>query len=75
MKSPFGENMRIARTTWGYTQERAAELIGISRASVAAYELSNAQPSFEILEKIIEVYRIVDLSDFIFDPHYFSSPR
>ena len=50
-------NHRYLRKKYGYTQLEFCELIGVSRASLSAYELGIARMPIEILVKVSEVTR------------------
>lgn len=58
----MSENMRVtlkvARELKGYTQSKAAELIGISKDTLSNYERGKSYPDIPILRKIEKVYQI-----------------
>lgn len=52
------ENIRYLRKKMGYTQEQFAELIGIKRSLVGAYEEGRADPRLNNLLKMAEVFEV-----------------
>lgn len=48
--------LKALRINRGYTQEKAASLIGISVDTLANYEKGSTYPDIPILKKIEEVY-------------------
>lgn len=54
------ENIRLtirdARHIHGYSQEEASELIGVSTATLSAYERGRTYPNVPILRQIEKVY-------------------
>ena len=50
----FGERVKLARKSKGYTQSRLANLIGISTSSVGQFEVGKNKPTVENLIKISE---------------------
>ena len=48
--------LKALRTNKGYTQEKAAQLIGISVETLAKYEKGITYPDIPILKKIEEIY-------------------
>lgn len=48
--------LKALRINKGYTQEKAANLIGISVETLAKYEKGSTYPDIPILKKIEEVY-------------------
>lgn len=69
MRSEFSKNLVETRKLYGYTQQEAAELIGIKRATLGAYEEGRAEPSYELLQRICNAYRITNLMAFLFLPY------
>ena len=49
--------LKALRINKGYSQEKAAELIGISVETLANYEKGNTYPDIPILKKIENVYQ------------------
>ena len=58
------ENIRILRTKMGLTQEKFAELLGVKRSLIGAYEEGRAIPPANNLLKLSKVFR-VSLDDLI----------
>jgi transcriptional regulator with XRE-family HTH domain len=56
MKSKFTNILIAARRDAGYTQEQAAERIGLSTRSVASYEQGNVPPE-DVVVKMMQVYK------------------
>lgn len=48
--------LKALRINKGYTQEKAAQLIGISVETLAKYEKGITYPDIPILKKIEEIY-------------------
>ena len=49
-------SMAAARVNANLSQQEAADLIGISRATLANYEAGRSVPDWDIVQKIGEVY-------------------
>lgn len=56
MQSNFANIYKKARNVAGLTQERAAEMLGISVRSLADYELGARMPSNETVNDMVMVY-------------------
>jgi len=54
--SNIASNLKFLRKKNGFTQQHFADLMGIKRASVGAYEEDRAEPKYELLKKIAEYY-------------------
>ena len=54
----FGDNLRNIRIQRHLTRQRLADEMNISQASVAAYESNIREPSFEIIQKFADYFRI-----------------
>lgn len=50
--------LKTARELKGYTQEKAAKLIGISVDTLGNYERGKSYPDIPVLRKIEEVYEV-----------------
>ena len=50
--------LRMTRELLGYTQEKAAKLIGVSTDTLGNYERGKRSPDIPVLRKIEEVYGI-----------------
>ena len=59
-----GESLAALRQSLGLTQEELAELLGYSRALVAAWESGRRKPDVVALEKLAEFFGI-DLNDLL----------
>lgn len=46
------------RTEKGYTQERLAQMLGVSTAAVSKWECANAYPDITLLPKIAEIFNV-----------------
>jgi transcriptional regulator with XRE-family HTH domain len=53
--SSLGEKIEAARRSKKLSQEKLAELLGVSRASVSLYETNSGRPSYKVLGKLSEV--------------------
>jgi len=51
----FGEKLRKARKENKLSQDKLAELIGVSRVAITNYELSRNTPNFENIQKLTKV--------------------
>mgnify|MGYP002802555128 FL=1 len=54
----FGAALRAIRRRNGETQETAAAAIGIAKSSFAKYERGEREPSFYVLQRIVEHYKV-----------------
>lgn len=50
--------LKILRLMKGYTQEQAAELIGVSPDTLSNYERGKSYPDVPVINKIEEVYEV-----------------
>ncbi|MBK7885492.1 MAG: helix-turn-helix transcriptional regulator [Chitinophagaceae bacterium] len=57
----IGDNLRELRKIHGYSQQEAADLIGVGRSCYGAYEECRAAPPIHVLISICDVYKITDL--------------
>lgn len=55
---PFNERLKEARIAAGYTQEQAADKIGIAKSTLAGYETGSREPSIPTVEKIMQVLSV-----------------
>ena len=53
-----GERLKEAREARGLTGVTLAELVGVKRASISQYELGNASPKFDVLQKLATVLNV-----------------
>ena len=56
--SQVNENIRTLRNRMGLTQERLAELVGINRKAVGAYEENRATPPLDKLNRMAELFGV-----------------
>ena len=54
----LGKRIKAARITVGLTQEQIAEAIGVTRGTVAKYELGDAEPKLQKLSVIADVLHV-----------------
>lgn len=54
----IGKRVQKRRSEVGYTQEKLAEMIGISRAYMGFIEQGRNAPSLEVLQKIAKALKI-----------------
>jgi len=69
----FAEKLKYHRESLGLNQQQLADLIGVSKRMVAAYETANSKPRQHVLEKIASALNVsVDYlqSATITDPHF-----
>jgi len=59
----FGEKLKDLRKSHGLNQKQVAEKLGITSATVSAYELGKKYPSLDILIKICTIFDVS--SDFL----------
>jgi len=63
--SQAGQNLKYLRKQKGFTQEEMAELLGIKRSLVGAYEEERAEPRLEVMQIICDMFKL-SLEDFLF---------
>ena len=56
MRVTLGERIKNQRSRAGLSQERVAELVGVSRQSVTKWESGQSAPSTENLFKLAEIF-------------------
>lgn len=61
------------RKKYGYTQEKSAHMIGISRTALKNYELGASKPSYESLRKIANFYGVS--TDYLLGAEEHSEPE
>lgn len=59
----FGIKIRELRKKKGLTQQQLAELVGVTKAMISAYETSMRYPSYDILIKFTRIFRVT--SDYL----------
>lgn len=52
LEKTFGENLRALRKMRGISQERLAEMVGLSNTSIQSYEYGTRWPAPEIIEDL-----------------------
>lgn len=69
---PLANNIREARKNKGWSQERAAQKLGIKRPAYAKYEEDRAQPKADMLRIIMEHFGIQeqDMYPFVFNQEF-----
>lgn len=63
-KNQFAKNLKTARKTKGYTQEKIADELNTSRTNISKYENGQLEPNIETIIKFIEKYKIS--ADYLF---------
>lgn len=58
MMSYFSERLKTLRTNKGWSQQRLAEALELSKSSVNMYERGEREPSFETLETIADIFNV-----------------
>ena len=54
----IGENLRLLRSTYGYTQAKVAEAMHINRSTYTLYELGKQLPSTDMLVDLARFYKV-----------------
>ena len=54
----FGDRLRQARKTCGYTQESLAAAIGVKKSTVCGYESGSSEPDMDKIVKIMAVLNV-----------------
>ena len=58
MIAKFSTRLRELRQSKGLRQEQVAKLIGVNKSAISTYENDIRQPSFEILVRLANLYRV-----------------
>ena len=58
MIAKLSTRLRELRLNKGLRQEQVAKLIGVSKSAISAYENDTKEPSFEILVRLANLYRV-----------------
>ena len=58
-------HLKAARVNAGYTQEKAAEVLGISKNTLMNYEQYRTVPDIQTAQKLAELYKLT-VDDIIF---------
>src|SRR5690606_26902755 len=56
--SNIASNLRYLRKKHGLTQQQFADLMGIKRSLVGAYEEHRAEPKYDLLKKMAKYYNL-----------------
>ena len=56
--STFSERLKKLRNTKDKTQQDIANMLGVSRATVAGYETKDMQPDYEKLQKLADYFKV-----------------
>ncbi|MBR1529746.1 MAG: helix-turn-helix transcriptional regulator [Oscillospiraceae bacterium] len=54
----FAQKLAQARKEAGYTQRQIADIIKISKSTIASYETGRTQPDIETLGKLADFYAV-----------------
>lgn len=54
----WSERLQECRKKRGLSQEQAAQMLGVSRSTVSAYEKNMVLPSVDVLRRMAEVYEV-----------------
>lgn len=58
MISSFSERLKALRAEKGLRSEDAAEIFGVSRATLSAYEMGKSVPDLNVLNKMADFYEV-----------------
>jgi transcriptional regulator with XRE-family HTH domain len=56
--STVNQNLKYLRKLRGWTQEEFAQKIGIKRSLLGAYEEERAEPNYEVLETVSDIFKV-----------------
>ena len=70
----IGKNIRQARERKGYSQEKLAELLFVTRQTVSNYETGRSRPDVETLVKLSQLLD-VEVTDLIYGPQKVTNNR
>lgn len=71
----IGKRIKNLRTKYKYTQRELAEIVGVTKSTIAAYENDSRLPSFDVLIKMAKVFKVsidsilLDHTDVVLDAH------
>ena len=54
----IGKRIKDLRTKYNFTQTTLAEKVGVTKSTIAAYENDSRQPSYEVLIKMANVFKV-----------------
>ena len=63
----FAANLKKERRRRELTQQQAADLIGIKKSSLNAYEQGYAEPNIQTIKLIVTAYEIKNLRKFLWE--------
>jgi transcriptional regulator with XRE-family HTH domain len=71
---PLSKNLKKARAVKGWSQQRAAQKIGIKQKRYAKYEEDRAEPNTELLKIILEYFGIreEDMYPFVYNENFWT---
>jgi transcriptional regulator with XRE-family HTH domain len=69
-KPAFARNLRKARHVKKWSQDKAADLLGINRSSYSSYEEGRAFPRPQVLPTIAHVLEITNILSFLENPDF-----
>ncbi len=58
VRTSLGKKIQTLRKSLGYSQERFAEMVGISRTHVGHIEQGRKSPSLKAIEKIAKILKV-----------------
>ena len=71
----IGERIKELRKKEKYTQTELANLLGVTKSTIAAYENNSRLPSYDVLIKMAEVFKVsidsllLDRTEVVLDAH------
>lgn len=71
----IGKRIKDLRNKYKYTQTELAEMVGVTKSTIAAYENDSRLPSFDVLIKMSKVFKVsvdsilMDNTSVILDAH------
>ena len=54
----LGSKIKELRTKYRFTQSELAELVGVTKSSIASYENDSRQPSYSVLKKLARTFNV-----------------
>jgi len=54
----LGKRIKELRNKYKYTQTELANMVGVTKSTIAAYENDTRQPSYEVLIKLANVFKV-----------------
>lgn len=64
--SNISSNLKYLRKKKGHTQQQFADIMGVKRSLVGAYEEDRAEPKYDLLKKIAEYFELT-IDEFIYE--------